>query len=98
MIVDPPLRSQPFDHDDGSECPTFYDGCNCTLQTLSEAFERIDELEMQMKSIVPKIKKIMAESQCSLCRMVKLGDSDWVDHPHEGGYWEIMELNIDIDQ
>lgn len=30
------------DHPTGDSCPTYYDGCNCTVQTLQRAYELLN--------------------------------------------------------
>lgn len=38
----------PFQHEDGSECPTFYDGCNCSLEVLRDQIGRAERAEAQL--------------------------------------------------
>jgi DNA-directed RNA polymerase subunit RPC12/RpoP len=51
----------PFTHADKSDCPTFYDGCNCTLQVLREAFDRIEALAMSHEGRVDRLNATKGE-------------------------------------
>jgi len=39
----------PFVHADGSDCPTFYDGCNCSLEVLRDQITRAEHAEKAME-------------------------------------------------
>lgn len=47
-------------HDDPAKCPTYYDGCHCTVETLEHNIKRADEAEAERDSLKIQIEEMKA--------------------------------------
>lgn len=49
-------------HLDVETCPTYYDGCNCTVDALVFNIERADKADGQLVDFARRIKKVLCKS------------------------------------
>lgn len=49
-------------HTDSKKCPTFYDGCNCTVETLVHNIDRAERAEARCDKLVAALGEIRREA------------------------------------
>ena len=61
-------------HKDIPDCPTYYDGCNCTYETLEHNIQRAKKAEDLLEEAVRLLNRVEHET-----RMIELIQSGWED-------------------
>ena len=65
----------PFDHPDAMQCPTWHDGCHCTVETLRDNIQRAERAEMQNfdhESAIATLEAELTQAQIDAQKLLNL--------------------------